>query len=64
MSSHRDDEAPTFGAIHCSICGRPVPDGTWAHTAEPVRNGRCCSECNSKYVIPARIRRMRAEQSS
>jgi hypothetical protein len=64
LMTNRHDEAPNFAPIRCSICQRPIPDGTWAHTAEPVSNGRCCSKCNSRCVIPARIRRMRAEQSS
>ena len=54
----------------CSICqGAAVPiytficqgdidaQGTWlrGHNAEPINSGRCCSDCNSTVVIPARL---------
>lgn len=41
----------------CVICGRPL-DGH-GNNAEPVKKGFCCNQCNSKHVIPARIREMR-----
>ena len=44
----------------CDICGDVI--GTeisgWGggHNAEPVvENGRCCSDCNTIYVLPLRI---------
>ena len=38
----------------CCICGK-VYTG-FGNNAYPVDNeGRCCDECNSLYVIPARI---------
>lgn len=37
----------------CVICGGKV-DGH-GHNAEPIAVGRCCSDCNSAKVIPARI---------
>jgi len=46
-------------ALICSICKKPIPHkGSWRHgnSAEPVNNGRCCDECDFKYVIPERIR--------
>lgn len=39
--------------IRCAICGKLV-DG-YGHNAEPVKKGLCCSECNQKLVIPARL---------
>jgi hypothetical protein len=44
----------------CSICQReiqPDPNG-WDGTnnAEPINEGRCCNDCNTNVVIPARIR--------
>lgn len=39
--------------IKCCICGKLIEDIT-SHNAEPYKQGRCCSECNSKVVIPAR----------
>lgn len=49
--------------IKCSICTAdimPVRQGVgglWydGHNAEPVTDGRCCSDCNDSAVIPARI---------
>ena len=49
----------------CSIC-KGVIDvhvnpstgvGFWiqGHNAEPINSGRCCSDCNTFSVIPARI---------
>jgi hypothetical protein len=37
----------------CSICGGLYTD--YGHNAQPVNDGRCCVECNSSVVIPARI---------
>ena len=37
----------------CSICGE-VYKG-FGNNAEPVNSGRCCDECNSAVVIPARV---------
>ena len=39
----------------CSICYR-VYTG-YGNNAQPVNNGYCCDDCNSKYVIPMRIDR-------
>ena len=44
--------------IVCSICHLPIPDKMgWRHgnNAEPVNEGRCCDDCNSLVVIPARL---------
>ncbi len=39
----------------CSICGLPYT--SWGHNPEPIRpyDNRCCTECNFKFVIPARL---------
>jgi hypothetical protein len=37
----------------CSICGQQYQD--WGNNAAPVNDGRCCNECNSTRVIPARL---------
>ena len=37
----------------CSICGTTY--GHWGNNAQPVNDGRCCDQCNSQYVIPARL---------
>ena len=40
----------------CSICGCGYTG--WGNNAWPVNDGRCCNQCNSEYVIPARLNRM------
>ena len=44
----------------CVICGEGIDVQLhgWAdgHNAEPVKDGRCCSSCNSTVVIPARLK--------
>ena len=40
--------------VDCSICGNPVrPE--WTHNAYPVKEQRCCEDCNYNVVIPARL---------
>lgn len=51
----------------CSICGGDIdvhPGSNWTrgHNAQPVNDGRCCTECNTHVVLPARIRRIYASQ--
>ena len=44
----------------CCICGRTVT-GEWGNNPEPVNNApdaRCCDDCDVRYVIPERIRRL------
>ena len=43
--------------MNCSICNNKIND-KFGNNAEPVNNGRCCSDCNSTVVIPARIKEM------
>ena len=43
----------------CSICRLDidVQEGGWddGHNAQPINDGRCCTQCNSRVVIPARL---------
>lgn len=46
--------------LKCCICGKdiiPHPGHGWrhGHNAEPVKDGRCCDDCNATVVIPARL---------
>jgi len=41
----------------CVICFKAFDE--FGNNAEPVTHGRCCNECNDRFVIPARIRAMR-----
>ena len=51
--------------IECSICGDAIKKnshGFYGHNPEPVSDGRCCSECNGKVVIPYRIILMKGDE--
>jgi len=44
--------------VACCLCGGEIEHvGSWTegHNAEPVAEGRCCGDCNSTRVIPARL---------
>ena len=43
--------------MNCSICNNKIND-RFGNNAEPVNNGKCCNDCNSTVVIPARIKEM------
>ena len=43
--------------MNCSICNNEIND-KFGNNAEPVNDGRCCNDCNSTVVIPARIKEM------
>ena len=42
----------------CIICGEEMKDVYDTHNAQPVADGRCCTDCNFNRVIPARIQRL------
>lgn len=44
----------------CCLCGKKI-DG-YGHNAEPVSQGRCCTECNYVKVLPARIALVHQQQ--
>jgi len=47
--------------MNCSICKntiQPQPVSGWdkGHNPWPLRDsGRCCEECNSELIVPARL---------
>ena len=45
--------------MDCSICFEPIVPNEWGwdqgNNAVPYNDGRCCDECNTTKVIPARI---------
>ena len=50
------------GAMHrnrCSICGDSYYG--YGNNADPINAGRCCNQCNSLVVIPARVRQLRGK---
>lgn len=47
-----------FGDFKCSLCGKE--ETGYGHNPEPLKEygERCCDECNSNLVIPARIKEL------
>lgn len=41
--------------IKCSLCSVLIKDARKSHNALPLSENRCCENCNSKKVIPARL---------
>ena len=41
----------------CCICGKEYTN--YGNNAEPYKQGRCCDDCNLKFVIPDRLNRLR-----
>ena len=42
----------------CVICKNVITDDKYGHNPEPFasfEDGRCCTNCNSNFVIPARL---------
>jgi hypothetical protein len=39
--------------MKCVICKKPYQ--SMGHNAQPVKDGRCCTDCNDIHVIPARV---------
>lgn len=39
----------------CSICKEAIND-PHGHNAQPLNDGRCCSICNTQFVIPERLK--------
>lgn len=46
--------------IRCVLCRVEIEERE-SHNAEPITDGRCCTACNCKFVIPARIKQWRSE---
>ena len=49
--------------MKCCICGKEIELKVYeigsyeqGHNAAPVKEGKCCSECNTLVVIPARLK--------
>ena len=41
----------------CCICGEEYKG--YGNNAEPYKKGRCCDQCNRKFVIPSRLNKLR-----
>ena len=44
----------------CCLCGKDY--GEWGNNALPVKDGRCCDDCNTMKVIPARLALLLADK--
>ena len=42
--------------MKCVICGETKDE--FGHNPEPIVEGKCCTECNSTQVIPARMKEL------
>ena len=38
----------------CCLCRKKL-DNKWGNNANPLKNGRCCDNCNTSKVLPARF---------
>ena len=50
-----------FNKFKCCICGKEVEE--YGNNPWPIKEGRCCNECNLSKVLPARIEMLRKENS-
>ena len=41
--------------INCCLCGTEIKE-LLSHNAQPVKDGRCCLDCNFNKVVPARMK--------
>lgn len=46
--------------LKCCICKSQIEG--YGHNAEPVMAGKCCNNCNTRVVVPARIFEMVVEK--
>lgn len=47
--------------MKCCICNKEIFGPNANNPAPYADNGVCCDACNLKYVVPARIARLRRE---
>ncbi len=40
--------------MKCCLCGKEA--GKFGHNAQPLKDGKCCNDCNSTKVILERLR--------
>jgi hypothetical protein len=45
--------------MKCCLCKKQIPivrGWKFGNNAQPLKEGRCCDDCNVKKVIPARLK--------
>ena len=47
-------KTPRVKTTPCCFCGARVVE-PFSNNAQPVMDGRCCSDCNATVVLPARL---------
>lgn len=47
--------------MKCVICGKEIQG--YGNNAIPLKKGRCCDDCNIKYVIPKRIELIKGKKN-
>ena len=47
--------------MKCCLCKKEIPKekSGWdeGNNAQPLKDGRCCNECDTEKVVPERLRR-------
>ena len=52
---------PNERLITCCLCGDIFREGQGNNPWPVAKKGECCSKCNTKQVIPARLRQMKED---
>lgn len=55
VEKHGTDGVHAHRIVLCVVCNSAILEAH-SHNAWPVKDGRCCGDCNSLVVVPARIR--------
>lgn len=42
--------------MECCICKKEIEEYLDSRNAQPIKNGRCCIECDETIVLPTRLR--------
>lgn len=48
--------------MKCCICNKEIKG--YGHNADPVKDGRCCDDCNFEIVVPTRVNQMNILQQA
>lgn len=48
--------------MKCCLCGGDA--GEYGNNAHPLKDGKCCDDCNTTKVIPARLKDVKTIHSN